>query len=241
MRWWGLLSHSASSVDHFLDFAESSFFCICWASNESQSEETQRSSLHLSHTCTLMHAHTRACTSGLKVEGERRLTEPCCSTEMSFRISVISAAGCRRGRSLIRGCSTLTFVWMGLFALSSPDLLQHLRAPSPTQQRPGWFHVSRTEPASVRLHAVGYVGEGGHAEQTNKVNLPTNGTLALTRTQVHALGGFDVVELLLVLVLAGWLWLGWAGGGRTFPEETEIRLWTSQELPVCEVTEETRQ
>lgn len=141
---------------------ESSFFCICWASNESQSEETQRSSLHLSHTCTLMRAHTRACTSGLKVEGERRLTEPCCSTEMSFRISVISAAGCRRGRSLIRGCSALTFVWMGLFALSSPDLLQRLTAASPTQQRPGWFHLSRTEPPSVRPSACsGLCGGGG--------------------------------------------------------------------------------
>lgn len=44
--------------------------------------------------------------------------------------------------------------------------------------------------------------------------------LALSRTQVHALGGFDVLELLLVLVLAlgGRLGLGRARDVRVFPK-----------------------
>lgn len=43
---------------------------------------------------------------------------------------------------------------------------------------------------------------------TNKKITPTSVMLVLSRTQVHALGGFDVLELELILVLGERLGLG---------------------------------
>lgn len=51
-----------------------------------------------------------------------------------------------------------------------------------------------------------------HAERINRRGLPTSVLLVLSRTQVHALGGFDVLEVALAPVLGGTLRLGRARG-----------------------------
>lgn len=57
-----------------------------------------------------------------------------------------------------------------------------------------------------------------HAERTTrKDHVPTSVMLVLSRTQVHALRGFDVLDLPLVLVLGGRLGLSRAGDVRLFP------------------------
>lgn len=48
-------------------------------------------------------------------------------------------------------------------------------------------------------------------------NLPTSVLLVLSRTQVHALGGFDMLELPLVLALGRRLGLSRARGVRVVP------------------------
>lgn len=59
-----------------------------------------------------------------------------------------------------------------------------------------------------------------HAERTTrKDQVPTSVMLVLSRTQVHALRGFDVLDLplVLVLVLGGRLGLSRARDVRLFP------------------------
>lgn len=57
-----------------------------------------------------------------------------------------------------------------------------------------------------------------HAERTTrKDHVPTSVMLVLSRTQVHALRGFDVLDLPLVLVLGGRLGLSRAGDVRLVP------------------------
>lgn len=57
-----------------------------------------------------------------------------------------------------------------------------------------------------------------------KGSVPTGGLLVLSRTQVHALGSFDVLELPVALAVAvgGALGLSRAGGARVFPATAHI-------------------
>ena len=60
--------------------------------------------------------------------------------------------------------------------------------------------------------------------------------LVLSRTQVHALRGFNMLELPLVLALAlgGRLWLSWVRDVRAFPGTKLIR-WSLQTILLVEL------